>query len=156
MRCAHICFAADKIRPGSQNCPERMFLLTREVYARFADVDTAEAAVRTLRRQCKGVHAFQIRSRSRQKGESNILPASAFAMWGASGDLVADRPSMPSAVIPAGVWDDVQDTASDGPAAREDCLLEVVVDREYAARAEAVLHAEHGYGIFQTGADLVR
>lgn len=133
--------------------------MTREVYARFPDVDQAEAAVRALRGQCSGIHAFQIKHRARPKNNSgtDMIPASAFALWNTSGDFVADRPAAPAAVIPMGYLEDRPDHSDyDGPAGRSECLLEVVVEREEAGHAEAILHAQHGYEVFQTGADLIR
>ena len=131
--------------------------MTREVYARFSDIDEAETAVRALRRHCGGIHAVKIKRRSHPKsGFPDMIPATAFAMWSTSSDITADRPAAPAAVIPMGFWDSAPGTEThDGPAARTDCLLEVVVDREYAPKAEALLRAEHGYEVFQTGADMV-
>ena len=152
----HICASEGKIKPDSFYCPERMIKLTREVYARFSDVDQAEAAVRALRHHCRGLQAFHIRSRRNRK-EEILLPMSPFAMWDSSSDIVADRPAIPAAVFSGALWNDRSDEREyDGPAGRRECLLKVVVDREYADRAAALLHAQHGYEVFQTGADMVR
>ena len=130
--------------------------MTREVYARFSDIDQAEAAVRALRSHCKGLQAFHIRRR-RHKREEVLLPMSPFAMWDTSSDLVADRPAIPAAVFSGALWNDRPDEREhDGPSGREECLLKVVIDREYADRAIAMLHAQHGYEVFQTGGDMIR
>lgn len=159
MRTMFISINPGKIKPGSLRCPERMHHMTREVYARFSDIDQAEAAVRALRQHCGGIHAFQIRRRPRlRNGESDLLPTAAFAMFNAFTDISSNTAAIPAAMIPPRFWDEKQvtDREMDGPAGREDCLLEIVIDREYAARAEAMLRAQHGFEVFQTGKDLVR
>ncbi|MBQ4050408.1 MAG: hypothetical protein IJD13_02145 [Oscillospiraceae bacterium] len=130
--------------------------MTREVYARFSDIDQAEAAVRALRRHCGGLQAFHIRHRDHEKADY-LLPASPFALWDTSSDIIADRPAVPAAVFSGALWSDQPDEREyDGPAGRKECLLKVVVDREYAGCAAAMLHAQHGYEVFQTGADMSR
>ncbi|MDD6034571.1 MAG: hypothetical protein PUC47_14040, partial [Oscillospiraceae bacterium] len=131
----------------------------REIYARFSNTDEAEAAIRTLRQRCGGIRAFHIRRRRRLKeGESDLLPASAFALLGAP--AFGDPASGPDAggamglggyglAVPGLLWSSPEPPGGeDGPAGREDCLLELLVEDGSAARAEALLRAVHGMEVF--------
>lgn len=144
----------------------------RELYARFSSIDEAEAAVRTLRQGCGGVRSFRIRRRRRlQEGESDLLPASAFAMLG-TGAFSAPAAGMETgaglgtglnqgsysgALLGAALLPDLasgeeeRPAGEDGPAGREDCLLEVRVEDAQASRAEDLLRAAHGLQVFRAG-----
>lgn len=132
--------------------------LPTEIYARFSDVDQAEAAIRALRHHCDGIHAFQIRRRPRPAAEgSDILPTAAFALYG-SGAFTENGMGMGGITAPvaAAFWEEdsincLSQGGMDGPAGREDCLLAVTIEANSVPQAEMILRGQHGLEIFHTG-----
>ena len=125
------------------------------IYARFSDVDQAEAAIRTLRHHCGGIRAFQIRRRPRiEETGSDVLPTAAFALYG-SGAFEDNAMNMNSVPAAASIWETdrlshLPEGGTDGPAGREDCLLSVTVEDAGASRASSLLRAAHGLEIFES------
>ena len=121
---------------------------TVDLYARFSDIDQAEAAIRMLRHRCGGVRAFEVRRRRRPEEQNRLLPA-AMAFYGAN--LIGDPSLGPAngAVLLPSLLSRTEAPLIDGPAGREDCLLMVRVVRGQAARAASLLRTCHGSEIFR-------